>query len=672
MAKKETAQPKPGELPEEFALRKLVAKANLKRAKAMLSVHNAANRGRKNKDWQASSASADASIIPEAQILNARARACVRDSWIGKSAIRAFSRNVVGCGILPIPMVRDKKGNLLMEVNKALLKVFWRWANRKDWCDVERRQTFWQKQNLMVEDRATVGESLLVWSYVPNPDPCAVGLRLQSFESEQFDLRLQSFTDPATGVTNQVRGGVEVDNFGAPVAYHFYTRNPWDYLPVVWKSVRVPAARVIHYFKQDRVLQCRGVTPLAPVLQDTRDAFRYRDAMLWRAIMEACIGMVITKSPIAGGSSTSPLRVLQASDDPGATDSGARTVDFMPGMVSELMPGEDMKPLMPTAPGTGYDAFMTNTVRGIGAGIGLSLSQISRHSESNYSAARQDMLEDRKEFEPEQELMAHNVILNPIWSLFVRLAIVEGKLGNLVDANEFLADPDRFTDAEYVAPPAPWIDPEKEANAYEKLLALKVMSRSEVAALRGLRLSDIWDQLESEQEDAEERGIDLPEISADPELTPANAGEGTGATVAGGDEDDEEEPPPLMKVNGKGEGERGKGKAGLHINRIVHLIQAGKPAGRGVVAGPSLLPPSYRKGNDLRSCGTCSYVLGTLCQKYNIGVDLAMKCSAWTSNPINKYDESGHKTLAPWKPEGFPPIDSPQSDFTLNPAYQYS
>ena len=71
---------------------------------------------------------------------------------------------------------------------------------------------------------------------------------------------------------------------------------------------------------------------------------------------------------------------------------------------------------------------------------------------------------------------------------------------------------------------------------YEKLLALKVMSRSEVAALRGLRLSDIWDQLESEQEDAEERGIDLPEISGDPELSPpalapANAGEGTGLSA---------------------------------------------------------------------------------------------------------------------------------------------
>ena len=58
--------------------------------------------------------------------------------------------------------------------------------------------------------------------------------------------------------------------------------------------------------------------------------------------MEACIGMVITKSPIGGGSSTSPLRVLQASDDPGATDSGARTVDFMPGMVYTFRYGNIM------------------------------------------------------------------------------------------------------------------------------------------------------------------------------------------------------------------------------------------------------------------------------------------------------------------------------------------
>jgi lambda family phage portal protein len=710
-----------GELHEEVALRREVARFRRQQLtehrKSMLATYGAADKGRLNRDWRASPASADMSIIPDSLTLNARGRQCVRDSWIGESVIRAFSRNVVGCGILPVPMVRDRAGKFLTAVNNRLLKLFWAWASKKKRCDVEKRQSFWQKQNLVIEEWVTVGEGILVWSYQPSPD--SVGLKLQSFEPEQFDLRIQSYTDPATGISRQVRGGVEVDEQGAPVAYHFYTRNPNDYLPVLWNSVRIPEARVMHFFKQKRVLQVRGVTQLAPILQDVRDFNRLKSATLWRAIMESCIGGVITTEMPGTGNA------LNYGTEPGAaatTPKGKRTLDFTPGMVPELGLNEKFESFIPTTPGNTYDPFTKSTIRGIGAGTGLSFSQVGRQSESNYSAARQDMLEDRKEFEPIQEMLAHNIVLDPVWPLFVRFAVLERKLDDLIDPSEFFEDPDRFCEAEYVAPAAPWIDPKNEAEAYEKLIELGVMDREELAHLRGRRLDDIWDKRENETKLAAQKKIPLKENKDDPEkafkrevlLKFIEDGTVSGVvanlTALGDLVQDaglprSEYKDPFLPVTSDGNplvtGEVIKNSEGDVIGAKVEKAACGagdggagggeepkvigktEPGDGGVgegtgnsgsiaggkvgnaelanrlktLPGKPKPPPKYRDGDAAICCGTCSYLDGTACTRYSIEIELDRVCDAWAAKPVSRDDTGGRKPLAPWKPDGEKPLD---------------
>jgi lambda family phage portal protein len=623
--KKSSTKALSNELPEELRLRRARARLQLDQVKAqqaMLATYGAADRGRGNRDWRASPASADAAVIPDAATLNARARQCVRDSWIGRSAVRAFSRNVVGCGILPVPLVRQPNGKFNGKVNKRLLKLFWAWASNKDFCDVERRQSFWQKQNLLVEERVTVGESFIAWSYRQNDDPSAVGLRVQSFEAEQLDNRLQSWTDPATNQSRQVRGGVEVDEYGAAVAYHFFTRNPADYLPLGYNSVRIPATRVCHYFKQERVLQVRGVTQLAPVLQEVRDFNRFKQATLWRAIMEACVGGVVTRE---GAGTGSPLNFGGQAAADGVTAQGKRVIDFTPGMVVDLAPGEKFEPFLPTTPGSQYMPYTESTVNGIGAGIGLSGSQISRQSKSNYSAARQDMLEDRKEFEPEQEMLAHNVLLNFIWQVFVRIAWMEGKLDEVMGADDFIGNEARYCEAEYIAPAAPWIDPKNEADAYEKLINLRVMDREEVAHLRQRRLDDIWDKIASEQEEADNRNILLPEVV---ELE-AKANPPT---------------PPAPKALPGAKDDQGADPKKAALAKRLEMI-VGTP------------PPHYRDSDTIMRCGTCSFIVGTKCTKFNVVVEEDKVCDAWDAAPVKRSDDSGRKILQVPTPEGQAPMD---------------
>src|SRR5579862_6901346 len=120
MPRTKQPQPKPrrGELPEEFQLRRIVAKERLKMVKAALkknalSTHAAADHGRRNRDWRANNSSADLAIIPDSITLIGRARQLVRDTWIGKSIVRAFVRNVVGRGITVTPHAKDKNGKPL-------------------------------------------------------------------------------------------------------------------------------------------------------------------------------------------------------------------------------------------------------------------------------------------------------------------------------------------------------------------------------------------------------------------------------------------------------------------------------------------------------------------------------------------------------------------------------
>jgi lambda family phage portal protein len=270
----------------ENRVRKLRADLEAAQLQSALSYYTAANKGRGNRDWKASPVSADQAIIPDAQTLIARSRVTVANTWIGKAAVRSQKRNVVGRGIMVVPVAKDAKGNELPDVNRQAGDAFMRWASDKTACDLERRRTFWQIQRMAVSEEFVAGESFIVWSYVPNPR--TVGLRLQMFEPEQLDLTIQSFGE------NQVRGGVEIDEYGAAVAFHFYERNPNDYLiRNNYRSIRIPAERVFHYFDAERVLQTRGATHMAPVLQDIRDFSSFKDATLWRARMEACIGMII-------------------------------------------------------------------------------------------------------------------------------------------------------------------------------------------------------------------------------------------------------------------------------------------------------------------------------------------------------------------------------------------
>ncbi len=478
-------------------------------ARAMLAAYEAAEKGRKNADWRTRvAASADIDIIEDAETINSRARDLARNSWVAKSALRARRRNTVRTGIVPNSLATKPDGSAWAEVRDAADAAFGEWAKTRRKVDVEGKKNFYGIQRRCVTERMTVGEHFVVWSYTEG-----VGLRLQSFEPEQLNLTIRSHRDD-DGTVRDVRGGIEVDEYGAPVAYHFWKRPRNDYLGGgrgLLDPIRLPANRVFHYADLERALQTRGVSDFAPVVQRIRDFHRFDNAEMWTTIMQACLGVAITSLPGPGGFAPG---LPPASGSTGTTASGMPQFDFTPGMVARLQPGEDVKMISPTRPGNTYGPYVDVNLQGIAAGVGHSKGDITRKSEGSYSAARQDMLTDVAEAEIEQDDLIE-LFIEPVWRLWFGFWVLEGHAAAYgLTPEMYAADPTRYAAAEFQTPAKPWIDPQAEANGYEKMLALRLTTRKEIIASQGGRWSRKLREIAQERDEADAVGIKFPEDAA--------------------------------------------------------------------------------------------------------------------------------------------------------------
>lgn len=468
----------------ELSRMKLARRAVRAQEKA-LATYSAAKKDRTTRDWQARSTSADGAILPDLMLMDARSRQLIRDDSYAKGISRAYRRNVVGTGITPRSAAVDSQRQPLTAFNEQADILFHDWSNNPRRVDMERRRTFGDVQAHVIREFVAVGEAFVILTVRMDPMTGRGDLVLQLVESEQLDRYKISGCDPVTGEEHEVRGGVEVDRFGAAVAYWIYERHPNDIIgltrptPMTLESIRIPADRVCHIFDPERVRQTRGVTPLHASMRKLRDLSEFDYANLQAARAEACIGVLITTATGDG-----QIGLNQSTDDGAAQRQDADGNDelsFQPIMSARLAEGEDVKPFTPSRPGGSYEPFMQANVKAISAGAGVSYEQTTRDfTRGTYSSQRQGMLEDQREFEPLQQILINHLCI-PVRELFIELQVLNGHLS----APGYHRLRDNYNYAEWQPPAWPWVDPEKEANADEKNLALGVETRQAICHRRG-------------------------------------------------------------------------------------------------------------------------------------------------------------------------------------------
>jgi lambda family phage portal protein len=480
-----------GVVAPQFAHKRLVARA---RTRLLLQsvFHDAARRTRGESDWTAKGGSADLSILPEAPTILARARDAVMNTPWARAARGAFGNNVVGPrGIMPFAAVKKPDGELDDDLNEKIDEAWDRWADDRLLCDIEQRCSLIDTQRQAVEQTVEAGEFFVLMTTTPSRE---FPLRLQRFETEQ--LETAHILNPKS--KHEIRGGIEINEVGAAVAYHLRRTqrdvglrafSPLD--PII-----VPARNMLHLFKQDRPLQTRGVSELIAVLKKIRDLDIYDEWALEAAKIQACASLIFTSeyadlAQTLAGTSTATGAVSVPGDLP---DPDQPQNLFEPGMIVRGKPGEHVDTIRPSYPADGYDKYVNAQAGNIGAGIGVSGQAITHEPKGNYSGARQTMIEDHNTYGCRGTHVRQHLMM-PIRRRWLATTILRGT----IKVPGFAMDIERFMRTDWIMPAKPWIDPLKESAAWISLNKHGHMSAQEIAAMRGQHWRRVRKQMVIEQ-----------------------------------------------------------------------------------------------------------------------------------------------------------------------------
>jgi lambda family phage portal protein len=351
--------------------------------------------------------------------------------------------------------------------------------------------------------------------------------KLQMFEVDELD----STQVAPKHKGNRVVGGIEYDQYNAPVGYWIrqYSVDGMSILDPVY----VRATDVIFYFSKRRPSQLREMSDMSQTITRIRDANEFMTAVSVKQRIEACLAVFIKRAiPTAGvgRSGTSAAGPRQTYD--GKT--------LSPGMIKEMNVGDEVQVVNPQGQATDAASYIKLQQRMIGAGQGISYEATARDmSEATYSSARQGLIEDSMTYAEEDELLAD--VMDEIYETFIISAVLAGALS----IPDFWNQKDKYFSHSFVKPPKPWIDPSKEASATKIALQTGQKTFKQIAAENGSdwrkQVDDICEVLKYARDNY---GVDLGGVILgqkksdglyDDETEPA-ASDGSGQPPAPGDD----------------------------------------------------------------------------------------------------------------------------------------
>ncbi len=422
--------------------------------------YEAASTGRRLTSWRATEEGINALVFGSGAVLRSRSRDMVRKNAWAANAIDSFVANAVGSGIKPQSRHPDPS------VRAQLHKLWLRWT---DEADAGGLTDFYGLQALVCRAVIEGGECLVRLRDRRAEDGLSVPLQLQVLEAEH----LPADKSEDLGQGRSIRAGIEFDPIGRRTAYHLYREHPGEksIFANALELVRVPASAVLHIYRPLRPGQLRGAPWLAPVLVKLYELDQYDDAELVRKKVAAMFAGFITKS-----ADDSPLPGTTTLND-GATTAPEKTdfVGLEPGILQELLPGEDVKFSEPADVGGLYSEFMRVQLRAIAAGLGITYEQLTGDLTGvNYSSIRAGLLEFRRRCEQFQFQVMVYQFCRPVWRRWVEAAVLAGALR----APGYARDPEPYRDVEWRTPRWAWVDPLKDTRAEIEQIQAGLKSRS--------------------------------------------------------------------------------------------------------------------------------------------------------------------------------------------------
>lgn len=422
--------------------------------------YDAGRRDHRTMTWNATGNSANAEVGASEETVRNRARDLKRNNGYAGQIVDTVTDHIVGTGIMGAPT--GLKG-------RNAKKVSGDWTSWGEACDFEGDHDF----------------NGLIWSAVNGMNES--GAALIRFRRQQFDgsatvapLQLQVLEPDFIDTTKTTLGaggalidrGIEYDAEGRKVAYWLYPAHPGDvamFRARSLQSTRVPASDIIYLYNKVRPGQDRGMPLLAPAIMPLRDLRGYFDAELVRKRIESCMAGFITTP----GDDEFNLGTDPKSGEALKMKYGKLIEKFEPGMMTRLLPGEDIRIANPSS-SQGVGEFAELYLREAAAAAGVMYEQATGDfSKVNYSSWRAGSHGFRRRMERIQWHVVVHKACRPIIGRYREAAMAAG----LLPVANFGW---RWTPPGFIS-----VDPFKDAQADLANLRMGKVSLSQLVEERG-------------------------------------------------------------------------------------------------------------------------------------------------------------------------------------------
>jgi lambda family phage portal protein len=434
-------------------------------------------------NWQPWIRSPDAEINQFRDRMVARSRDLARNDGWASGGITRILDNTVGAS-LRLSANPDYRALAAMtgikEFDAAWAEEFRRavealWRGYADdlgrYNDVNRQLTVSQQMRLALRHKLIDGDSLVITYWKPE----RIGRGKAKYATSYLVMDPDRLSNPFQAMDGKyMRGGVEIDDDGVPVAYHVRKAEQNDWYnateSMVWERVEREDddgwMRVIHDFERDRAGQHRGIGIFTPVLARFKMLARYYGVELQAATIAATFGTYVT-SPY------DPALVqekLAGEDDDELTQYQQLRTDWdkeRPAMlngarVPTLAPGEEIKSVAGEHPHNGFGEFAHEMLRTFAAAAGISAEQVTQDwSKTNYSSARAALMESWKTLTRRLGEFKTGTA-TPMYACALHEMMDAGDLPLPRNAPDFIEARTHYARCDWLGVARGWIDPVKE------------------------------------------------------------------------------------------------------------------------------------------------------------------------------------------------------------------
>ncbi len=405
------------------------ARDALTRRRVLAGFDSAETTDHNRRHWaRADSLSPDAAASPQVRrTLRNRARYEVANNSYARGIVLTLAHDTVGTG----PRLQMLSADPTL--NRTVETQFHLWAQAVGLAD---------KLRTMRMARSQDGEAFGVLAFNPRVDhPVQIDLLL--IEADQIASPLRGLPD------DREVDGVVLDAYGNPIAYRVLQRHPGApmRLGVFDDVATVPAASMIHVFRQDRPGQHRGIPEITPALPLFAQLRRFTLAVLSAAEAAADFaGILYTDAPANGeADAVEPMDLIELERNMLLT---------MPG-------GWKMSQVEPMQPATTYAEFKKEILNEIARCLNMPFNIAAGNSSGyNYASGRLDHQTYFKSIRVDQAFTAARVLDRLLATWLREYAVLTRNLDLLRGR-----------------PPHQWfwdgfehVDPAKEASAQETRL----------------------------------------------------------------------------------------------------------------------------------------------------------------------------------------------------------